>query len=816
MTTTYHAPEATPGAGPEVQSIRQAAAAALLAAASEVEKLADPDEDDLALEFGEDILSDLAPVHEADTSADRPPENPHPPTHDEPGDPEPPGGDPPLDDHPELPAGPDAPAQPATPPVREAEIDDPHAPDRGMRIDDVPQETIDRDWHQHAEDDIREESAAIADQMGEPDADEPGGLSFRLSDATEHDDVAGFGEHDGLRSADAPSETEDALRNEFRAGEPPRSNLDPLAREAASAMTEIAAETGGTEDAQTAPSAEAADTTSAPSAEIDAFEALLAPEDPDEPPAPDTLSSGTEPADRELSQLDTLLNAYDETPPVPEQPGGATPYLPLPEQEQTAEDQHEHEPADDIPVVTATDIPAPSTRPDSGALEPAGGDRSPTPEAPPASSSQTEAPDNEAPTTTAPPPPNNDRKDQPTAGVAPTPGSETVDTREKRSMFRRRRKHETPPGDDQREPRRPPKRGRALLALLSITLLLCLGGLTAVIADPREWPYLPGVVPSSTLEALAVIAGHPARPITLAQGSVAIQPTDPDPQPLQPDPTPDAAEPPATTAALPPTGLGDPAPAKPDLPKLDWHPFDAPESDTDGTATAETSPPAEPRAPDPAAPPGDTSLPVLLQQELQPLARDLATLRNRSDAQEAQLAALGTNIDIILESLPHPAALADHRLETIEERLIELRDTIGDLTAEGAGTSPPSRQVAASNDLPDPPQQQDGDEDARSGAADDLHPDAAAETPVRPTPVARAQTWRPGRVWQAPAAHFQLSTRIPADLANVEVGDWLPGYGYILHVAPTNGGRLINTENGALFDPEPGTAAPPASGPAAP
>lgn len=247
MTSMYHAPEAARNAGPEVQTMRRASSTALLAAASEVEKLADPDEDDLALEFGEDLLSGITPDHAAGAPDKDDPQAPDPGIQDDPADATASAGEqPPASRPPDSPParGGQTPAPPAPAPVREAEIDDPHAPDRGMRIDDVPQETIDEHWGQRAEDDIREDPAAITDQIGDADADEPGGLSLRLSEAPEAPEDAGdgFGEHDGLRRAPPDSETEDALRSEFRPGEPARTDLDPLAREAASAMTEIAAQ----------------------------------------------------------------------------------------------------------------------------------------------------------------------------------------------------------------------------------------------------------------------------------------------------------------------------------------------------------------------------------------------------------------------------------------------------------------------------------------------------------------------------------------------------------------------------------------------
>lgn len=373
-------------------------------------------------------------------------------------------------------------------------------------------------------------------------------------------------------------------------------------------------------------------------------------------------------------------------------------------------------------------------------------------------------------------------------------------------MFRRRRKHDPAPRAETPQPRqRPPKRGRALLALVSVILLFCLGGLALVIADPREWPHLPGIVPSSTLETVAVLAGHPARPISLDPGSVATH--DPAPQPRPPEESADPAAP-LSTAALPPTGrLGETPNAARDLPPLDWSPFDTPQPHNDDPAPAAAAPLAPAGSPQPVSPPGETSLPAALPEELAPLAQSmtqaLTALQHRSDERDAQIAAIGNDVTIILESLPHPAALADHRLESIEERLIGLQDAVGSFAAAHAA-EPPSAQQAADG----PPRAPSPPEDAARSAPADHQADPVVEAPVRPTPVAPAQTWRPGRVWQAPAAHFRLSTRIPADLANIGIGDWLPGYGRVLHVAPVNGGRLINTENGALFDPEPGTAAP--------
>ena len=91
---------------------------------------------------------------------------------------------------------------------------------------------------------------------------------------------------------------------------------------------------------------------------------------------------------------------------------------------------------------------------------------------------------------------------------------------------------------------------------------------------------------------------------------------------------------------------------------------------------------------------------------------------------------------------------------------------------------------------------------AGTGTRDTMKTDMNALV-VRPGAVDKPMTTIPGRVYRAPRARYAITSRIPPDLGNLEKGDFLPGYGRVLHVIRGAHGKTVVTENGSLFDPEP-------------
>ncbi|MCY4592910.1 MAG: hypothetical protein OXE86_20615 [Alphaproteobacteria bacterium] len=399
------------------------------------------------------------------------------------------------------------------------------------------------------------------------------------------------------------------------------------------------------------------------------------------------------------------------------------------------------------------------------------------------------------------------------------------------------------------------RRGRGLALLLGLVAIGAgLVGAAAVI-DPRSWPVRQ-VIPGHLLEEAAVMLGH--RPSTLAVGgaSVEVVPAgDGGPgggladlpgalagSPGQPDPL--TADPlrPANGDVLPSAGLATPGVAKEgreaDAALLSPVPPDLLPLTAETRISAPPTIPARPALPPAgagsaalagAAPPlsrpqpaqasdvpdamagivDDLRIAEMIRTELEPLALAVERLEAALNARPNQEPVAGGGAAAI-------AALG----ERLEQDIAGLGEQIEDMETL-IMRSCPAANTPARSDAPDPldPRQIGRFQDrlATARAARETEPAGSGEVrgalPAAASPgttapalvgakVERPQDWRPGRVYMAPAISFRLSSRTPPGIGSYQVGDWIPGYGAVLHVTRLPDGLLISTENGALYQVE--------------